>query len=179
MPVKIRLARRGRKKIPFYHIVVADSRAPRDGRYIEQLGKYYPKTNPATIELDFNRALYWLQTGAQPSETCRSILSVKGVLYKNHLLNGVKKGALTSELVETKFQAWFDEKEKKHQIMLDETKDKSEKLKKQRLEIESKVREEKAAAIASKLAKAETSEPNESAETTEAAEPAENTEEPK
>jgi small subunit ribosomal protein S16 len=182
MPVKIRLARRGRKKIPFYHIVVADSRAPRDGKYIEKLGKYYPKTNPATIELDFDRALYWLQTGAQPSDTCRSILSVKGVLYKNHLLNGVKKGALTVEQVDGKYQAWFEVKEKKHQIMLDDAKDKNEKLKKLRLEAETKVREDKAAAIASKLAKAatqETSESTESAESAESAETAENTEETK
>jgi small subunit ribosomal protein S16 len=179
MPVKIRLARRGRKKIPFYHIVVADSRAPRDGRYIEQVGKYFPKTNPATIELDFDRALYWLQTGAQPSDTCRSILSVKGVLYKNHLLNGVKKGALTSEQVETKYQAWIEDKEKKHQNKLDETKDKTENLKKQRLEIESKIREEKAAAIASKLTQAEASETTETTEEPETPKAPENTEEAK
>jgi small subunit ribosomal protein S16 len=169
MPVKIRLARRGRKKIPYYHIVVADSRAPRDGRYIESLGKYYPKTIPATIELDFDRALYWLQTGAQPSDTCRSILSQKGVMYKNHLLNGVKKGALTVEQVESKYQAWFDVKEKKHQTKLDETKSKTENLKKQRLEIESKIREERAAAIAKKLADAGSEETTEIAETTESA----------
>ncbi len=166
MPVKIRLARMGRKKIPFYHIVVADSRAPRDGKYIEQLGKYYPKTNPATIELDFDRALYWLQTGAQPSDTCRSILSVKGVLYKNHLLNGVKKGALTNEQVDTRFQTWLEEKEKKQLIKLDEVKVKNEKLKKERLEIESKVREDKATAIAGKLAQV-SSETTDSTETTE------------
>ena len=182
MPVKIRLARRGRKKIPFYHIVVADSRAPRDGKYIEKLGKYYPKAKPATIELDFDRALYWLQTGAQPSDTCRSILSVKGVLYKNHLLNGVKKGALTVEQVDSKYQAWIDEKEKKHQIIVDDANNKNENLKKLRLEAESKVREEKAALIASKLAKAATKETTESAdaiENTETAETAESTGETK
>jgi small subunit ribosomal protein S16 len=151
MPVKIRLARRGRKKIPFYHIVVADSRAPRDGKYIEQLGKYYPKSNPATIELDFDRALYWLQTGAQPSDTCRSILSVKGVLYKNHLLNGIKKGALTEEQAESKYLVWIEDKEKKHQLKQEEVKDKIEKEKKQRLEVETRIREERAAVIAGKL----------------------------
>ncbi len=91
MPVKIRLSRHGRKKNPYYHIVVADSRAPRDGRYIERIGSYNPLTNPATIELNFDRALDWLQKGAQPTDTCRAILSYKGVLYKNHLLIGVKK----------------------------------------------------------------------------------------
>ncbi len=167
MPTKIRLSRQGRKRIPYYHIVVADSRAPRDGKYIEQLGKYFPKTNPATIELDFDRALYWLQTGAQPSDTCRSILSSKGVMYKNHLLNGAKKGALTAEQVETKFKTWFEEKEKKHQEKLDATKNKKDTLKKQRLEVESKIREEKAAAIAAKLSQAEAQPAEDNAEATE------------
>jgi small subunit ribosomal protein S16 len=150
MPTKIRLSRQGRKRIPYYHIVVTDSRAPRDGKYIERLGKYYPTTNPATIEIDFDRALYWLQTGAQPSDTCRNILSEKGVLYKNHLLNGVKKNALTQEQVESKYSAWLAEKENKLQQKTETEKDKIEKTKKQRLEAESKVREAKAAAIAKK-----------------------------
>jgi small subunit ribosomal protein S16 len=154
MPARIRLARQGRKRIPFYHIVVADSRAPRDGKYIERLGKYYPKSNPASIELDFDRALYWLQTGAQPSDTCRIILSEKGVLYKNHLLNGVKKKALTEEQVETKFQSWLDQKEKKIAQKVDESNNKKESLKKERLEAEAKARENMAAAIAQKNAKA-------------------------
>ena len=97
MPVKIRLARHGRKKGPFYHIVAADSRAPRDGRYIERIGIYNPKTNPATIELDFDKSLDWLMKGAQPTDTCRAILSYKGVLYKKHLLEGVKKNAFSAE----------------------------------------------------------------------------------
>ncbi len=155
MPVKIRLSRQGRKKIPFYHIVVADSRAPRDGKYIERLGKYYPKTNPATIELNFDRALYWLQTGAQPSDTCRSILSDRGVLYKNHLLNGVKKNALTVEQVETKFQTWVEDKKSKHQQKVDSLKSVYEDERKQRLDAESKVREKKAAEIAQKNVPAE------------------------
>jgi small subunit ribosomal protein S16 len=154
MPVKIRLSRQGRKRIPFYHVVVADSRAPRDGKYIERLGKYYPKTNPATIEIDFDRALYWLQTGAQPTDTCRSLLSDKGVLYKNHLLNGVKKNALTLEQVESKFQAWVNEKESKLQQQIEASKNTKESVKKQQLVAENKAREAKAAAIAKKNAEA-------------------------
>src|SRR6056297_1480639 len=113
MPVKIRLTRRGRKKQPFYHIVGADSRAPRDGRYIEKLGMYNPATNPATIELDFDKALKWVQKGAQPTDTCRAILSYKGVMYKKHLLRGVEKNALTEEEAERKFNEWLTEKEQK------------------------------------------------------------------
>jgi small subunit ribosomal protein S16 len=154
MPVKIRLSRQGRKRIPFYHIVVADSRAPRDGKYIERLGKYYPKANPATIEIDFDRALYWLQTGAQPTETCRVILSDKGVLMKNHLLNGVKKNAHTTEQAEAKFQNWLADKEKKQLNNVEAEAQKKATSKKQRLDAESKVREAKAAAIAKKSAKA-------------------------
>ncbi|MEN9444304.1 MAG: hypothetical protein RIS47_1194, partial [Bacteroidota bacterium] len=89
----MRLARHGKKNSPFYFIVVADSRAPRDGRFIERIGSYNPNTNPATIDLKFDRALYWLQTGAQPTDTVRNILSNEGVLLKNHLIKGVKKGA--------------------------------------------------------------------------------------
>ena len=167
MPVKIRLSRQGRKKIPFYHVVVADSRAPRDGKYIERLGKYYPKTNPATIEIDFDRALYWLQTGAQPTDTCRSLLSGKGILYKNHLLNGVKKNALTLEQVETKFQAWINEKVSKEQQIIEVAKSTKESTKKQLLEAENKAREAKAAAIAKKNAEAaaKPAEPEEEAPT--------------
>ena len=113
MPVKIRLSRQGRKRIPYYHIVVTDSRAPRDGKYIERLGKYYPKTNPAMVEFNFDRALYWLQTGAQPTDTCRSILSDSGVLMKKHLLEGVKKNAFSAEQAETKFQGWLEQKNQK------------------------------------------------------------------
>ena len=91
MPAKIRLARHGRKRYAFYHIVVADSRAPRDGRYIERIGTYNPNTNPATIDLDFDKALDWLLKGAQPTDTANAILSYKGVNYKKHLLGGVKK----------------------------------------------------------------------------------------
>lgn len=113
MPVKIRLQRKGRKKQPFYHIVVADSRAPRDGRFIEKLGVYNPMTKPATIDIDRNRAYEWLTKGAQPTDTVRAMLRFKGVLYRKHLMRGVKKGALTQEQADAKWQAWIDAKEAK------------------------------------------------------------------
>ena len=111
MAVKIRLARRGKKGYAFYHIVVADARAPRDGKFIENIGSYNPNTNPATITLDFDKALDWLQKGAQPTDTCRAILSYKGVLYKKHLLGGVAKGAFSESDAEAKFNKWMSEKE--------------------------------------------------------------------
>ncbi|NUM32387.1 MAG: 30S ribosomal protein S16 [Bacteroidetes bacterium] len=113
MATKIRLQRQGRKGRPIFHIVVADSRAPRDGRYIERLGIYNPNTNPATIDINFDKTLDWVQKGASLTDTSRAILSYKGILHKNHLLNGVKKGALTLEQVEEKFSKWLDEKESK------------------------------------------------------------------
>ena len=113
MPVKIRLQRRGRKKRPFYQIVVADVRAPRDGRYIERIGSYNPMTKPATIEIDRDKAYDWLLKGAQPTDTVRAILRFKGVYYKKHLMRGVKKGALSIEDAEKKYQEWVDAKEEK------------------------------------------------------------------
>ena len=113
MAVKIRLARHGKKNYAYYHIVVADSRAPRDGRFIELIGSYNPNTNPATIILDNDKALQWIKNGAQPTDTCKKILSYKGVMLKKHLLDGVKKGALTLEQAEAKFNAWVLEKEAK------------------------------------------------------------------
>jgi small subunit ribosomal protein S16 len=113
MAVKIRLARKGRKKLAFYHIVVADSRSPRDGRYIEKIGSYNPVTNPATIELDFGKALGWLQNGALPTDTCRAILSYKGVMLKKHLLEGVKKGAFDEAEAEKRFEEWVQQNEAK------------------------------------------------------------------
>lgn len=110
MPVKIRLARHGRKARPFYHIVVADGRAPRDGKYIERIGSYNPVTNPATVDLNFEKALEWLMKGAQPTDTARTILSDEGVMYKKHLLGGVSKGAFDEKAMETKFDAWKQEK---------------------------------------------------------------------
>ena len=113
MPVKIRLQRRGRRKSPFYHIVVADARAPRDGRFIEKLGTYNPMTKPATIELNRDSAYEWLMKGAQPTDTARAILRFKGVMYRKHLMRGVKKGALTEEQAMAKYQEWIDVKEAK------------------------------------------------------------------
>ncbi len=113
MSVKIRLQRRGRKKQPFYHIVVADARAPRDGKFIEKIGTYNPMTSPATIDLDRDRAYDWLLKGAQPTDTARAILRFKGVLYKKHLMRGVNKGAMTEEQAEAKYQEWIAAKEAK------------------------------------------------------------------
>ena len=110
MPVKIRLQRHGKKGKPYYWIVAADARSKRDGKYLEKLGAYNPNTNPATIELNLDGAVTWLQNGAQPTDTARAILSYKGALLKNHLVGGVKKGALTEEQAEAKFNAWLDEK---------------------------------------------------------------------
>ena len=113
MAVKIRLARRGRKKAATYDIVVADARAPRDGRFIEKLGTYNPNTNPATINYDADRAFYWMMTGAQPTETVRAMLSYRGVLYRRHLQLGVDKGAITQDVADQRFTAWKDEKDAK------------------------------------------------------------------
>jgi small subunit ribosomal protein S16 len=110
MPVKIRLQRHGKKGKPFYWIVAADARSKRDGRSLEKFGTYNPNTNPATIDLDLDTAVKWLQNGAQPTDTARALLSYKGAMLKNHLLVGVRKGALTEEQAEEKFQAWLDEK---------------------------------------------------------------------
>ncbi len=110
MSVKIRLQRRGKKGKPFFWIIAADSRSKRDGKYLEKLGAYNPTTNPATIELDVDLAVKWLQNGAQPTDTAKAILSYKGALLKNHLAGGVRKGALTEEQAEEKFAAWTDEK---------------------------------------------------------------------
>lgn len=112
MPVRIRLQRHGKKGKPFYWVVVADSRAKRDGKFLEKLGTYNPNTNPATINLDVDSSVKWLSNGAQPSDTAKRILSYKGVLLKHHLQGGVRKGALTEEQAEEKFNAWVAEKEK-------------------------------------------------------------------
>jgi small subunit ribosomal protein S16 len=112
MPVKIRLQRHGSKKRPFYFIVVADARSPRDGKFIQKLGTYNPLTVPATIQVDRQKALDWLHKGAQPTDTVRRILSFKGVLYLKHLLRGVKLGLFDDATAMVKFQAWHEEHEK-------------------------------------------------------------------
>ncbi len=147
MATKIRLQRFGKKGKPFYHVVVADARAPRDGKFIERLGSYNPNTNPATIEINFEKALDWVNKGAQPTDTCRAILSYKGILYKKHLEGGVKKGALTEEQAEAKFALWLEGKavkiEGKKEIL---SKSKQE-IKQATLLAEAKKKEEMAAAI--------------------------------
>ncbi|HEX2394131.1 MAG TPA: 30S ribosomal protein S16 [Bacteroidales bacterium] len=151
MPVKIRLSKKGRKKLPYYHIVVADSRAPRDGKFVERIGLYNPQTNPATIELNFDRALDWLQKGAQPTDTCRAILSDKGVMMKKHLLEGVKKGAFSAEEAENRFQKWSAEKTSRLKAEADKVTRVKADEKRKRLEAETKVKEAKAEELARKL----------------------------
>jgi small subunit ribosomal protein S16 len=164
MPTKIRLQRKGKKGQPYYHIVIADGRAPREGRFIEKIGVYNPLLKPAEIEISFDKALGWLQNGAQPTDTVRAILSYKGVLYKYHLLKGVQKGALTLEQAEVKFQTWLSEKEAKIQSVRKEQElNLKDSLKKQR-EDETRVNEVKAQAIAKKLAKLQAKEAEASAE---------------
>lgn len=150
MATKIRLQRFGKKGKPFYHVVVADARAPRDGKFIERIGSYNPNTNPATIELNFDKALSWVNNGAQPTDTCRAILSYKGVLYKKHLEGGVKKGALTAEQAEAKFAQWLDSKEGKIAGKKEGLTKSKEEVKKAALAAEAKKKEEIAAAIAAK-----------------------------
>ena len=152
MPAKIRLQRHGRKRLAFYHIVVADGRAPRDGRLIERIGSYNPNTNPATIDLDFDKALDWLTKGAQPTDTVRAILSYKGVLYKKHLQGGVAKGAFDEAEAERRFEAWVAEKEAKVQAKKDRLSKDADTLKTQQLEAETKVNTERAQAIAKRNA---------------------------
>ena len=150
MATKIRLQRFGKKGKPFYHVVVADARAPRDGKFIERLGSYNPNTNPATIEINFEKALDWVNKGAQPTDTCRAILSYKGILYKKHLEGGVKKGALTPEQAEAKFAQWLEGKTGKIEGKKENLKNSKEEAKKAILLAEAKKKEEIAAAIVAK-----------------------------
>jgi small subunit ribosomal protein S16 len=152
MAVKIRLARKGRKKLAYYHIVVADSRSPRDGRYIEKIGKYNPITDPATIELDFNKALDWLQNGAQPTDTCRAILSYKGVLLKKHLIEGVKKGAFDEVEAEKRFNEWMMQNEEKIVSKKTRLEKASDEDKESRIEAEKRINDARAAKLAKKTA---------------------------
>jgi small subunit ribosomal protein S16 len=152
MAVKIRLARKGRKKLAYYHIVVADSRSPRDGRYIEKIGMYNPITDPATIELDFNKALDWLQNGAQPTDTCRAILSYKGVLLKKHLLEGVKKGAFDEAEAERRFNEWLKQNEEKIDSKKSILEKSEDDRKKSRIEAEKQINDARTAELAKKNA---------------------------
>ncbi len=155
MAVKIRLQRHGKKNFAFFHIVVADSRAPRNGRFIEQIGSYNPNTNPATIVLDAERALAWLNVGAQPTLTAKRILSYEGVLLAKHLNEGVKKGALTQEQADAKLAAWKSEKAAKINAKKLGLKQDAIAAHKAAAEAEAKVNQERAEAIAKKKAEAE------------------------
>jgi small subunit ribosomal protein S16 len=148
MPVKIRLQRHGKKGKPYYWIVAADARAKRDGKYLEKLGAYNPNTNPATVELDVDGAVQWLQNGAQPTDTARAILSYKGAMLKNHLAGGVTKGALTEEQAEEKFNAWLQEKAGKVQAKEAGLSDIQAKAKAEALASEKAVNEARIAAAA-------------------------------
>lgn len=154
MPTRIRLQRKGKKGRPYYHVVVADSRAPRDGKYIERIGAYDPNQNPAFIEVDRDKALDWLQKGAQPSDTCRAILSYTGVVYKNHLSNGVKKGAFTQEEAERRFDIWMNEKNAKIEAKKSDLAKGKDAASKARIDAENKKAADMAAALSAKLAAA-------------------------
>ena len=152
MATRLRLQRRGRKNHPFYQIIVADSRAPRDGKYIERIGSYNPNTNPATITLDFERALHWLQTGAEPSDTVRNILSREGVLMKKHLLGGVAKGAFTEEEADRKYEEWLANKQKTVESIKSADDEKQRAEDKARLDAEKKANQARADELAKKKA---------------------------
>jgi small subunit ribosomal protein S16 len=152
MATRIRLQRHGRKGRPIFNIVVADSRAKRDGKFIEDLGQYNPNTNPATIDLNFERALEWMMSGAEPSNTARAILSYKGVLMKKHLLEGVKKGALTAEQVEERFAKWLNDKQSLIDGKITNLSSAASKAKSDRLKAEADANAKKAEAVAAKFA---------------------------
>ncbi|MBO7609745.1 MAG: 30S ribosomal protein S16 [Muribaculaceae bacterium] len=152
MAVKIRLQRHGHKDYAFYPIVIADSRAPRDGKFIERIGSYNPNTNPATISLNFERALYWINVGAQPTDTVRNILSREGVMLMKHLQGGVKKGAFDEAEAERRFNAWKAEKAAKLEAIKNEEREGKKAAAKKALEEETKKNEAKAEAVAKKRA---------------------------
>ena len=150
MAVKIRLARRGRKKLAMYDVVVADARAPRDGRFIEKIGTYNPLTNPASIDLQDERAFHWLMNGAQPSDTVKAMLSYRGVMLKKHLQIGVVKGAITQEQADAKLAEWMKAKEAKIQGKRDSVAKSKQDMAKSRREAETKVKEARAEAVRKK-----------------------------
>lgn len=163
MAVKIRLQRHGKRDSAYYHMVVADGRAPRDGKFIEKLGIYNPTTNPATIDINFDSTVNWMMKGAQPTDTCRAILSYKGVLMKKHLLEGVKKGALTEDQANQKFNKWLEEKSGKILGKHDRLRGESEKRAGERHKAETAAREARAAKQAAKAAAAQPEAPAEEA----------------
>ena len=168
MPVKIRLQRHGKKGKHFFWVVAADSRAKRDGKFLEKLGSYNPNTNPATIDLDVDSSVKWLQNGAQPTETAKRLLSYTGVLLKNHLAGGVRKGALTEEQAEEKFNAWVEEKASKVEAKKEGLTKAQEKARKEALAAEKAVNEARIAAAQPEEEVAEEAAPEAEATTEEA-----------
>jgi len=164
MATKIRLQRHGRKGYAYYQIVIADSRAPRDGKFIEKVGTYNPNTDPATVDLKFDRALYWVQTGAQPTDTVRNLLSDKGVYMMKHLLGGVKKGAFSQDEADNRFQAWMKSKEASISQMKSKVSEKAIADKKAALDAEAAVNKAKAEEVAKKKAAAAVEAASEAAE---------------
>ena len=152
MPTKIRLQRHGKKRFAYFHVVIADSRAPRDGKFIEKLGTYNPNTNPASIDIDFDKTLNWVKKGAQPTDTVKALLSYKGVIYKNHLDKGVLKGAFSQEEADKKFEKWLEEKEAKVAAKVDKVTSEADEESKKRLAAEKAANDKRAEAIAAKNA---------------------------
>ncbi len=147
MAVKIRLARRGRKRLALYDVVVADARAPRDGKYIERIGRYNPNTDPATVDLDEQKAFDWVMKGAQPTDTVRAMLSYRGIMLKKHLQIGVNKGAISQEDADKKFDAWLKEKDAKIEAKRDRLAKEAAMSAKERQDAETKVKEARAEAL--------------------------------
>ena len=163
MATRIRLQRHGKKGKPIYHIVIADQRSPRDGRYIEKLGLYNPNVNPAIIDLDFDKTVEWVMKGAQPSDTAKAILSYKGVYMKKHLLGGVAKGAFDEDEAQKRFDKWLSEKEGKIENKRSGLEKEAEEAKKAKILAEKTQNEEKAKAIKEKLAAKEAADNEEEA----------------
>ena len=168
MPVKIRLQRHGKKGKPFYWVVAADARSKRDGRYLEKIGTYNPNTNPATVDINVDSAVQWLENGAQPTDTARTLLSYRGVMLKHHLNGGVRKGALTQEEADAKFEAWLVEKEAKIQAKVDGLTTAQADAKAKALEAEKAVNEKRIADAKALEAEAQDAAAAEEAATTEA-----------
>ena len=154
MPVKLRLQRHGKKGKPFYWLVAADSRSKRDGRYLEKIGTYNPNTNPAIVNIDIDKAINWLDKGAQPTDTARTLLSYRGVMYKYHLNGGIRKGAFTQEEADKKFEIWLEEKNTKIQAKKDNLSKDQTKAKAKRLEAEKAASEKRLADAAAAEAEA-------------------------
>ena len=170
MAVKIRLARRGRKKLAMFDVVVADARAPRDGRFIEKIGTYNPLTHPATVDINNERAFHWIMNGAQPTDTVKAMLSYRGIMLRKHLQIGVIKGAITQEQADSRLAQWVKEKEAKIQASQDKLNQSKQAQAKVRKDAETKVKEARAEAIRKKSIVAETPAPAEGSESSPAGE---------